>query len=363
MAQRVIFAGGGTAGHIEPALAVAEALLLKDSKLSCEFIGVKGGLESLLIPKRGYRIHYIPKASFPRKISPKIFLFPFLLVGAIFRARSIIKGSDLVIGFGGYVSTPAYLAAFSRKVPILIHEANAKPGLANRLGRRLAKVTAVNFEKVAKQWPGSVLTGMPIRQSLNSLAELSSKSSFKQLNCQSWGFDADRPVVAIFGGSLGSSHINSVIADFLKKYQDKYQEVQIIHALGINNELPKASSNYLPQPYFHDMASIYGSADLLITRSGAVTCSELSSLGKYSILIPLPHGNGEQFDNAAALVAQGSAMMVSNDDFSAEWLDKNLAVALSSAVKYQPKSVGSNAKAALRIAELAQELLIGQRAK
>ena len=88
----------------------------------------------------------------------------------------------------------------------------------------------------------------------------------------------------------------------------KYQQVQIIHALGINNELPKASVNYLPQPYFHDMASIYGSADLLITRSGAVTCSELSSLGKYSILIPLPHGNGEQFDNAAALVAQGSAL-------------------------------------------------------
>ncbi len=151
MAQRVVFAGGGTAGHIEPALAVAEALLLKDSKLSCEFIGVRGGLESLLIPKRGYRIHYIPKASFPRKISPKIFLFPFLFIGAIFKARSIIIGSDLVIGFGGYVSTPAYLAAFSRKIPILVHEANAKPGLANRLGRRLAKVTAVNFEKVAKQ--------------------------------------------------------------------------------------------------------------------------------------------------------------------------------------------------------------------
>ena len=284
MAHRVVFAGGGTAGHIEPALAVAEALLLKDPEVSCEFIGVLGGLESLLIPKRGYRIHYIPKASFPRKISPRIILFPFLLVKAIFKARSIIKGANLVIGFGGYVSTPAYLAAFSLKVPILIHEANAKPGLANRVGRRLAKVTAVNFEKVAEQWPGSVLTGMPIRHSLNSVAELSNKTSFRQLNCQSWGFDPNRPVVAVFGGSLGSTHINGVIADFLQKYQEKYQQVQIIHALGINNELPKASSNYLPQPYFHDMASIYGSADLLITRSGAVTCSELSSLGKTQYL-------------------------------------------------------------------------------
>ena len=121
MAHRVVFAGGGTAGHIEPALAVAEALLLKDPEVSCEFIGVLGGLESLLIPKRGYRIHYIPKASFPRKISPRIIFFPFLLVKAIFKARSIIKGANLVIGFGGYVSTPAYLAAFSLKVLSLIH--------------------------------------------------------------------------------------------------------------------------------------------------------------------------------------------------------------------------------------------------
>ena len=363
MGHRVILAGGGTAGHIEPALAVAEALLMKDPKVSCEFLGVLGGLESLLIPKRGYRIHYIPKASFPRKISLGIILFPFHLVKAILKARSIIRGADLVIGFGGYVSTPAYLASYSLKVPILIHEANAKPGLANRVGRRLAKVTAVNFEKVADQWPGSVLTGMPIRQSLNSLSELSNKTSFRQLNCQSWGFDANRPVIAVFGGSLGSTHINKVIADFLEKYQEKYHHVQIIHALGINNELPKASSNYLPQPYFHDMASIYGSADLLITRSGAVTCSELSSLGKYSILIPLPHGNGEQFDNAAALVDQGSAMMVSNADFSAEWLEKNLATALNNAGKYQPKSIGSNARAATKIAELAQDLLLGKIAK
>jgi UDP-N-acetylglucosamine--N-acetylmuramyl-(pentapeptide) pyrophosphoryl-undecaprenol N-acetylglucosamine transferase len=357
MALRVIFAGGGSAGHIEPALAVAEALQDRDPKISCEFLGVLSGLESLLIPKRGYRIHYIPKASFPRKLSHKMIFFPFLLLQAILKSRAVIKRADLVIGFGGYVSTPAYLAAWSQKVPIMIHEANAKPGLANRLGRRFAKVIAVNFKGVAEQWPGSVLTGMPIRQSLNNLAELADKSSFRELNCKSWGFDPNRPVVAVFGGSLGSAHINSVIQEFLAKYQDRYKEVQIIHALGINNEIPKATSSYLPQPYFHDMASIYASADLLITRSGAVTCSELASLGKYSILIPLPHGNGEQFDNAAALVAQGSAMMVANDDFSSKWLDQNLSKALINAANYQPKSIGSNSKSAMKIAELAQALL------
>ena len=357
MALRVIFAGGGSAGHIEPALAVAEALQARDPEISCEFLGVLGGLESLLIPKRGYRIHYIPKASFPRKLSPRIILFPFLLLQAILKSRAIIKRADLVIGFGGYVSTPAYLAAWSQKVPIMIHEANAKPGLANRLGRRFAKVIAVNFKGVAEQWPGSVLTGMPIRQSLNNLAELADKSGFRALNCKSLGFDPNRPVVAVFGGSLGSAHINSVIQEFLAKYQDRYKEVQIIHALGIHNELPKANSSYLPQPYFHDMASIYASADLLITRSGAVTCSELASLGKYSILIPLPHGNGEQFDNAAALVAQGSAMMVANDEFSSMWLDQNLSKALINAANYKPKSIGSNSESAMKIAELAHDLL------
>jgi UDP-N-acetylglucosamine--N-acetylmuramyl-(pentapeptide) pyrophosphoryl-undecaprenol N-acetylglucosamine transferase len=321
MALRVIFAGGGSAGHIEPALAVAEALQARDPKISCEFLGVLGGLESLLIPKRGYRIHYIPKASFPRKLSHKMIFFPFLLLQAILKSRAIIKRADLVIGFGGYVSTPAYLAAWSQKVPIMIHEANAKPGLANRLGRRFAKVIAVNFKGVAEQWPGSVLTGMPIRQSLNNLAELADKSGFRALNCKSLGFDPNRPVVAVFGGSLGSAHINSVIEEFLAKYQDRYQEVQII------------------------------------TRSGAVTCSELASLGKYSILIPLPHGNGEQFDNAAALVAQGSAMMVANDDFSSMWLDQNLSKALINAANYQPESIGSNSESAMKIAELAHDLL------
>ena len=354
---RVLLVGGGTAGHVEPALAVANWLLANNEDVTCEFVGTKSGIEMDLVPAAGLKLHLILKAPLPRSFSLSSLLWPFTFIAAVLQARRIVSSADLVIGFGGYVSTPAYLAAWSQKVPIMIHEANAKPGLANRLGRRFAKVIAVNFKGVAEQWPGSVLTGMPIRQSLNNLAELADKSSFRELNCKSLGFDPNRPVVAVFGGSLGSAHINSVIQEFLTKYQDRYKEVQIIHALGINNELPKATSSYLPQPYFHDMASIYASADLLITRSGAVTCSELASLGKYSILIPLPHGNGEQFDNAAALVAQGSAMMVANDDFSSKWLDQNLSKALINAANYQPKSIGSNSKSAMKIAELAQALL------
>lgn len=353
MSQRILLAGGGTAGHIEPALAVADEITKQRSDITCEFLGTDGALESLLVPKRGYRLHSINKAVLPRKVSPSIAMFPFRLSLSLLQAIRALKGVDLLIGFGGYVSAPAYLAATLKRIPIVIHEANAKPGWANRLGRHFAHVTAVNFENVRRQWPGAVLTGMPIRQSLTNLNAVADKKAFRDLQCRSWGFDPAKPVVAIFGGSQGSLHINKVIAEFLQSRTD----IQLIHAVGINNPLPDNRPHYLPLPYFHDMAAIYGAADLLVTRSGAVTCSELSSIGKYAILIPLPHGNGEQVDNAQALVDQGAAMMVPNDNFSAAWLASNIDQALKNAARFQPAHVGSNSQAASRIAQLALSLL------
>lgn len=353
MAHRFIVAGGGTAGHIEPALAVADAIIERDPSAICEFLGTSAGLEKLLVPKRGYRLRTIPKVTLPRRVSLGLIGFPFRLLVAIAVAFREIKGASAIIGFGGYVAAPAYVAALFLRIPIMIHEANAKPGWANRLGRRISSVTAVNFIEVQRSWPGSVLTGMPIRKSLASVLEISDRANFKRLHAETWGFDAQRPIVAIFGGSQGSAHINEVVADFVQEGS----EVQIIHAVGINNPLPESKKNYLPLPYFHDMAAIYGSADLLITRSGAVTCSELSALGKYSILIPLPHGNGEQVDNAKTLVNKGAAMMVMNTDFTASWLKKNLPDAISAAATFSPKLDPMNLRAADRIADLVLDLV------
>ena len=356
MAYRVLLAGGGTAGHIEPALAVADALKSKSRDITCEFLGTNGALETLLVPKRGYRLRTIPKVVLPRTLSLQSFLFPIQLLRALVSTLSHTKDADLLIGFGGYVSAPAYLAAALRKIPIVVHEANAKPGWANRLGRRFAKVVAVNFASVQSQWPNAVLTGMPIRQSIASVAEMKDKSHFRKLNFESWGFDPNRPLIAIFGGSQGSRHINEVVAEFIADGSD----FQIIHALGVNNPLPEQRAGYLPLPYFHDMAAIYGSADLLITRSGAVTCSELATVGKYSVLIPLPHGNGEQFDNAWALVEQGAAMAVPNKEFDVVWLRKNLVGALEKARSFQSHDAGLNIHAAERIAELALSAVNGE---
>ena len=146
--QLVLLAGGGTAGHIEPALAVADEIKKIRADINCEFLGTDGALEALLVPKRGYSLHTIKKVVLPRSLDGEIFLFPFRLVVSTVQAIKALRGVDLLIGFGGYVSAPAYLAAYFKGVPIVIHEANAKPGWANRLGRVFAKLVAVNFETV-----------------------------------------------------------------------------------------------------------------------------------------------------------------------------------------------------------------------
>lgn len=352
MARRIILAGGGTAGHIEPALAVADSLRKIDSKLELEFLGTSTGLEQLLVPQRGYLLRTIPKVVLPRKISLAAILFPFKLIGGVFKARKIVKGADLLIGFGGYVSATAYLAARLAGVSIALHEANARPGWANRLGRHFAKVVAVNFENVRSDWSGSILTGMPIRKAITEVAHLSEteRKKFRELHATTWGFDSSRPIVAIFGGSQGSLQINEAVASYLKNPD---REIQILHAVGSNNPLPPAAPNYLPMAYFHDMASVYGAADLMITRSGAVTCSELMTVARFALLVPLAHGNGEQSENARELVDQGRALLVSNQEFNGDWLVKNLKQVVELARSKRLEASELHLHSADRIAQLA----------
>ena len=352
MARRIILAGGGTAGHIEPALAVADSLRKIDSKLELEFLGTSTGLEQLLVPQRSYLLRTIPKVVLPRKISLAAILFPFKLIGGVFKARKIVKGADLLIGFGGYVSATAYLAARLAGVSIALHEANARPGWANRLGRHFAKVVAVNFENVRSDWSGSILTGMPIRKAITEVAHLSEteRKKFRELHATTWGFDSSRPIVAIFGGSQGSLQINEAVASYLKNPD---REIQILHAVGSNNPLPPAAPNYLPMAYFHDMASVYGAADLMITRSGAVTCSELMTVARFALLVPLAHGNGEQSENARELVDQGRALLVSNQEFNGDWLVKNLKQVVELARSKRLEASELHLHSADRIAQLA----------
>lgn len=347
--KKIILAGGGTAGHIEPALAVAVELQKMDPELRCEFIGTKTGLENALVPSRGFPLRVIPKVALPREFSFSIIKWPFALIGSVFTSIRIIKGASVVIGFGGYVAASAYLAAVVLRIPIVIHEANAKPGWANRLGRVFAKVVTVNFGSVQRKWQGSINTGMPLREDIVSISQLS-KVELAQIRinqAKDWGLSPDKPIIAVFGGSLGSERINKVVSEYLSS--QKYP-IQIAHAVGMHNTLPIARTGYFPIQYFHNIAKVYAAADIVICRSGAVTCAELAVVNRYAILIPLPIGNGEQEANADELMAKSSATMIKNSDFTAEWLGKNIEAEIAKSHTYSASAM------TVKIKETAKEI-------
>jgi UDP-N-acetylglucosamine--N-acetylmuramyl-(pentapeptide) pyrophosphoryl-undecaprenol N-acetylglucosamine transferase len=324
---RIALVGGGTAGHVEPALAVGEWLRSHAPQVSCDFIGTKEGIEVRLVPAAGFPLHMISKVPMPRSLTPRVLLWPFALLRSTRAARRILRRCDLVIGFGGYVSAPCYLAARLLRIPIIIHEANAKPGWANRLGARFASRLVIAFagaRRLGGVWADAQLVGMPIKEKIADLGRLSSdqRGDIRRTLCGEIGFNPEEPILFVFGGSLGAKVINKGISEFLG-YGIK-DGIQIIHALGRNETLPIRTTRYFPISYVDDMASMYASADMIISRSGAVSCAEIEATGKYALLIPLPIGNGEQEANAEDLVRQGAAEICPNSSFTGVWLAKNI---------------------------------------
>jgi UDP-N-acetylglucosamine--N-acetylmuramyl-(pentapeptide) pyrophosphoryl-undecaprenol N-acetylglucosamine transferase len=359
--KRVLLVGGGTAGHVEPALAVGRWLTQADSSLQIEFIGTKFGIEKELVPSAGFPLRCIAKVPLPRKLGAPLFTFPFKFLVSLVQALQIVHGADLVIGFGGYVSASAYLAAKLSGIPIIIHEANALPGWSNKLGARFASAVAVAFPSVLQKypsWKSAIVTGMPIRESIHALAS-SNQDSLKTKRGEiltSMGFNPALPVVLVFGGSQGSTSMNMAVHDYARSVEAN--RIQFIHAVGMKNSLPVATSNYRPLSYIYEMADMYLAADLVIARSGAVTCAELEAVHKYAVLVPLPIGNGEQEANAEILLHDGAAVMCKNSDFTAEWLKKNCESALATAQTFnQSLRSHSVANADSRIGEIALELM------
>jgi UDP-N-acetylglucosamine--N-acetylmuramyl-(pentapeptide) pyrophosphoryl-undecaprenol N-acetylglucosamine transferase len=322
--MKIVLAGGGTAGHIEPALAVARAWRHNHPQDQIQFLGTKSGLERDLIPAAGFNLSYISKVVIPRKISLSLFVAPTTLTRAFLEARSALKGADLLVGFGGYVSGPAYLAARSLNIPMVIHEANAKPGLANRLGAAFTKHLAVAQPIHSGRLNRALITGLPLRGDVAKAVRESSSdwASARSKAKNSLGFKSDSPVIAIFFGSQGSVALNKIIAAALPTLTDA--GAQVLHSVGKANQLPTASSSYKPVSYIEDMATTYLAADLIIARSGAVTCSEVNALGRYAIFIPLAIGNGEQKVNARLVVEQSRGEIVEQSEFSVEWISRNI---------------------------------------
>ena len=325
--RRVLLVGGGTAGHVEPALAVGNWLLANNEDIACEFVGTKSGIENDLVPLAGLKLHLILKVPMPRKISLKTLVWPLRFVIAILQAIRIVRTSDLVLGFGGYVSAPCYLAARILRVPLIIHEANAIPGWANKLGSKFAQETLIAFKSTAKSggsWTSAKLVGMPIREDIFAIGNMgkSERAGIWNDTQRELGLDRGKRTILIFGGSLGAQAINEVVAESLPEILRS--NFNVIHAVGQSNKLPKPISGYIPLPYISNMAKMYIASDLIISRGGAVTCAELDAANSFALIVPLPIGNGEQVANAADLVQKGAAKICLNSEFTAAWLLANI---------------------------------------
>ena len=325
--QRILLVGGGTAGHVEPALAVADWLLENSKDISCEFVGTKSGIEMDLVPAAGLKLHLVTKAPLPRKFNPSSLIWPYKFIVSIIQSLRIVRSADLLIGFGGYVSAPCYIAAKLSRVPIFIHEANAIPGWANKLGINFAELTFTAFSSTSKfggKWESAVLAGMPIRDEIFAISGLSKSDRSTKWDAAYRKLELDRSnrTIFIFGGSLGAQSINAVVAKALPGLLGA--GFNVIHAVGKNNQLPKAAPGYAPLSYITDMADMYIASDLVISRGGAVTCAELDAANSFALIVPLPIGNGEQVANAQDLVDKGAARICLNSEFTSEWLLSNI---------------------------------------
>lgn len=313
----VVVAGGGTAGHIEPALAVAEALRAEQPDIQVTALGTERGLETQLIPKRGVDLALIPAVPVPRTVNRNLFTFPFRLVNALWRTRRTLKmlNTDILVGFGGYVSGPAYLAACSLRIPIVVHEANARAGMANRLGVALG---AQAFAAV----PGSGLrnaevVGIPVRKSLLELDRGALRAEAREF----FGLDPEAPVLLVTGGSQGAVSINDAVSGAAHTFGDA--GIGVLHAFGQKNalQLPDHSFEvppYVAVPYIDRMDLALAAADMVLCRAGAMTVAEISSSGLPAIYVPLPHGNGEQELNARPVVNAGGGVVVPDAELDAK---------------------------------------------
>jgi UDP-N-acetylglucosamine--N-acetylmuramyl-(pentapeptide) pyrophosphoryl-undecaprenol N-acetylglucosamine transferase len=316
--RRIIFAAGGTAGHVEPALATADMVRKNDANARIRFLATSAGIENQLVPPRGYELLTVPKAAIPRRISKDLLLLPFRLVRAVIATRRMIAGADVIVGFGGYLAGTAYLAAKISRIPIVVHEANARAGMANRLGSFFTdEIALVDANAGLRQ---GIVIGLPMREKILSWAMRvrSDSAESKAAARRILGLDPNKPTVVVIGGSQGSLRINTAMAQALESLLA--HGAQVLHAVGTRNQLPAAKPGYFPTAYLSEIELAYAAADVLVARSGAATCQEVLAFGLPAVFVPLPFGNGEQALNAEPLVDAGAAVIIKDDQINGEKL-------------------------------------------
>lgn len=319
--MRVIISGGGTAGHIYPGLALAGSLRSTEAALEILFVGTKSGLESKLVAEANYHFEPVEVHGFTRKLSFDFFKALFLLLIGIPKSLRIINGfkPDVVIGLGGYVSVPVAVAASLKRIPLLLHEQNTVPGLANRLLTKRADMIAISFAASQKYFGNArrvELTGNPVRKEIIG-------SDLKDYN--KFDLDAARKTILIFGGSRGAQRINEAMIEAYPLFRDS-GNLQIIHSTGTANfeyvaaaiekeQDPSDKIIYRCYPYLNQIDQAYSVSDLVVCRAGATTLAEVTALGKPAVFVPYPYATEDhQKRNAEVLRDAGAASIIFNEE-------------------------------------------------
>lgn len=322
-----LLAGGGTAGHVNPLLSLADEIMTTPSN-KVWALGTAEGLESKLVPERGYELLIVPRLPMPRKLNSYLLRFPKLFRDSVTQVKSYLVENkiDVVVGFGGYASAPAYRAAKALGIPYVIHEANVLPGYANRVAAKGAAAVGVAFSKT--QLPNAVLVGMPLRQeiveTLNTDLTFAANTYF--------GLDSKLTTLIVTGGSLGAKRINETIFDSRQLLEAA--GIQVIHIVGPRAGLADLNEGgYHRISYCDRMDLALAASDFAVARSGSATVSEFAAVGLPAVFVPYPVGNGEQKLNAEQLVSIGGAMFVEDANFTPEYVRTQLIPLVSNASK------------------------------
>lgn len=344
--MKVIIAAAGTGGHINPGIAIANEIKKHNTDAEITFIGTKRGLENDLVPRSGYKLKTIEAYGIKRKISIDNIKNAYKTLKSYKVAKNIIKGikPDIIIGTGGYICGPVLSGGVKLKIPTLIHESNAFPGVAVKVLSKKVDTVLVGFEDAKQRLPKAkriVVTGTPTKVEKKDLSNNQKQNLRKQFNITN-----DLPIVVVFGGSQGAESINKCLIELInKKMNEKYQ---IIWAVGKKNyeqvkDKIKTKYNVSIEPYIYNMEEVINFADLIVARSGAMTITEIAKCGKPAIFIPYPYATeNHQEYNAKVLANVGAANIILDKDLTKENLNQNINEIISN--KEKMKQMGKKSE-------------------
>jgi UDP-N-acetylglucosamine--N-acetylmuramyl-(pentapeptide) pyrophosphoryl-undecaprenol N-acetylglucosamine transferase len=314
-----LLAGGGTAGHVNPLLAVADRIRLDEPDATVLVLGTREGLEARLVPARGYELLTIERLPFPRRLNGSALSFPRRFRAAVEQTKRYIqdRAVDVVVGFGGYASAPAYRAARALGTPLALHEANAKPGFANRIAARYTTSVGVAFHETKLRH--ATWVGMPLRREIEQLDRHAARREAHTF----FDLDPARPTLLVTGGSTGARSINSAVYDGIAHILGAGW--QVLHIAGDKSELVDLGlPGYHLMKYCDRMELAIAVADLAVARSGSGTVSEFAAVGLPAVFVPYPVGNGEQRFNAMDAVGAGGAIVLADAQFTPDWIRVSL---------------------------------------